>query len=180
MSTEPESERPADSALVDDVESDISGPVDDHAAAAIEIDPEHVGGPAFWIGLVVGWAVIIGGIRVGMHDREVKPTLLLKWLGGALILHDAIWLPLLALVGAVGTFVIRRRVPPFVAWAVMTSAVLTLIAWPFVRGYGRRADVPSALQRNYAHGLLAYIGVTWVIALIALAIDTWHRRRAAH
>ncbi len=26
---------------------------------------------------------------------------------------------------------------------------LTLIAWPFVRGYGRRA-VPSALRRNYA------------------------------
>ena len=150
-----------------------------------DIDPEpariagaeRVGGAAFWIGLVVGWAVIIGGVRVGMHDREVKPTLLVKWLAGGLILHDAVWLPLVAIAGALATFAIRRRVPASMVWAAMTSVVLTLIAWPFVRGYGRRADVPSALQRNYAHGLIAYIAVTWAIALVALAVDVRRRRR---
>ena len=50
----------------------------------------------------------------------------------------------------------------------------SLIGWPFLRGYGRRVDVPSALQRNYAHGLLAYVGVIWVLAVVATIVD---RRR---
>ena len=141
------------------------------------VDAEQVGGAGFWIGFVFGWAVIIGGIRLAMHDREVKPMLLLKWLAGGLILHDAVWLPLLALSTAVAMIVARRRVSALVAWAAMTSAVLALIAWPFVRGYGRRADVPSALQRNYAHGLIEYVGVTWLIALVGLAVDAFRRRR---
>jgi hypothetical protein len=144
------------------------------------VDPQHnaVGGPAFWIAAVIGWAVIVGGVRAGLDDRELKPGLLAKWAVGGLVLHDGIWLPVLALVGAAITLALRRRVPRFVVWATMTSAVLTLIGWPFVRGYGRRADVPSALQRNYARGLLVYIALAW--ALAAAAAVAAHRRGRAH
>ncbi|CAN5628304.1 hypothetical protein BH10ACT2_BH10ACT2_27610 [soil metagenome] len=145
--------------------------------AVDDFEPAHekVGGPAFWIAAVVGWAIIIGGIRAGLRDRELKPTALAKWIIGGLVVHDAIWLPILSLLGVGIVWAWRRRIPAFIVWAAMTSAVLTLIAWPFVRGYGRRADVPSALQRNYAHGLLAYIGVTWLLAVGAAIVS---RRRA--
>ena len=133
-----------------------------------------MGGATFWITAAIGWVVIIAGVRAGLHDRELKPAVLGRWLIGTLVLHDGIWLPFLATIGAAASLVIRKRVPAFVVWAVMTSAVLSLVGWPFVRGYGRRADVPSALQRNYAHGLLAYIGATWALA-IGAAIVSRHR-----
>jgi len=56
---------------------------------------------------------------------------------------------------------------------------LTLIARPFVRGYGRRADVPSALQRSYARGLIVYLMVIWLIAVAVFAVGRIRRRRTA-
>ena len=117
---------------------------------------------------------------MGLHDRELKPGLLVKWAVGGLVLYDAIWLPLVAVVGAGVALALRRKVPVVLAWAAATSAVLTLIAWPFVRGYGRRADVPSALQRNYAHGLLVYLALTWLVALTVFGIGRIRRVRSSH
>jgi high-affinity Fe2+/Pb2+ permease len=139
------------------------------------------GGPTFWIATVVGWAIIVLGIRMGLNDREFEPASLARWVAGGLIVHDAIWLTAVAIVGALIAYALRGRVPVVIGWALATTAVLTVIAWPFVRGYGRRADLPSALQRNYARGLLAYIAVTWLLALAVLAVGRIRRaRRAAH
>lgn len=136
------------------------------------------GGVAFWTGAVAGWLVIVLGVRMGLHDRELKPWLLVKWVAATLIVHDAVWLTLVAGVGVAGGIAFRRRrVPIVVAWAAATSAVLVAIGWPFVRGYGRRPDVPSALQRNYARGLLVYIAIVWLIAIAAGGIA--RRRRTA-
>lgn len=144
------------------------------------VPPEPVarseGGVAFWIGAVAGWFVIGLGVRMGLHDRELKPWLLVKWVVAALVLHDAVWLTVVAGVGVAGGIAFRhRRVPITLAWATATSAVLVAIGWPFVRGYGRRPDVPSALQRNYARGLLVYIAIVWLIAIAAGGIA--RRRR---
>ena len=56
--------------------------------------------------------------------------------------------------------------------------MLTLIGWPFVRGYGRRADVPSALQRNYAHGLLVYVAIIWLLAVVVSVAGRIRKRRS--
>jgi len=136
------------------------------------------GGVVFWVGALLGWVIIVIGIRMGLHDHELKPGLLLTWAAGGLVLHDAIWLPLVAGVGAGVALALRRKVPVVLAWAAATSAVLTLIAWPFVRGYGRRADVPSALQRNYAHGLLVYLAITWLLALAVFGVGRIRHARS--
>ncbi|MEO7369941.1 MAG: hypothetical protein ABIZ69_03705 [Ilumatobacteraceae bacterium] len=128
------------------------------------------GGAIFWVGAAVGWVIIVVGIRMGLHDREFKPGLLAKWVAGGLLLHDLVWLPVVAVAGALAAVALRRRIPLVLAWAAATTIVMTLIAWPFVRGYGRRADNPSALSRNYAHGLLVYIAVTWLIGLVVFSI----------
>lgn len=141
------------------------------------------GGRLFWITTVIGWSVMAGAVIGAVADRrDAQPTVLARWLVGAALLHDLLWLPIVALVGAVLARAGRGgRVPAAVRWAIATSAVLVLIAWPFVRGYGRNRGNPSLLPRNYAHGLVAYLLLTWFLAGLALAVGRWRtvRRRAA-
>ena len=98
---------------------------------------------------------------------------------GSALLHDLLWLPIVAVVGAVLARAGRGgRLPGPVRWAVATSAVLVVIAWPFVRGYGRNRGNPSLLPRNYAHGLVAYLVLTWLLAGLALGVGRWRAARA--
>jgi hypothetical protein len=63
-----------------------------------------------------------------------------------------------------------------VHWALATSVVLALFAWPFVLGDGRSATVPSLLPRNYGRGLLAYVAAVWLLA-VAMALRGHVRQR---
>ena len=85
---------------------------DDDLVAVMGDDAVHRdGGIVFWVGAVVGWVIIILGIRMGLNDRELKPGLLMTWIFGGLVLHDALWLPVVAVVGAGLATATRRRVP---------------------------------------------------------------------
>jgi hypothetical protein len=57
-----------------------------------------------------------------------------------------------------------------------------VVAWPFVRGYGRQPGNPSLLPRNYAAGLAAYLAAIWTVALaivgIGLAVRAVRRSRS--
>jgi hypothetical protein len=101
--------------------------------------------------------------------------------GGALV-HDLLWLPVVALAGVVVSRVAKRRPPRVLLWALATSAVLAVVAWPFVRGYGRRPGDPSLLPRNYAAGLATYLAVIWTVALtvagVGVAVRALRRSRS--
>jgi hypothetical protein len=137
------------------------------------------GGRLFWIATAVGWAVMAGAVIGAFGDRrDAQPIVLARWLVGSALLHDLLWLPIVAVVGVVLARVGRGgRVPGPVRWAVATSAVLVLIAWPFVRGYGRNRGNPSLLPRNYAHGLVAYLVLTWLLAGVAMGVGRWRAGR---
>lgn len=162
--------------------SEASGLPGEAPAGAAEVGHRD-GGRVFWITTAVGWSVIAGAVIGAFADRrDAQPTVLARWLVSSALLHDLLWLPIVAVVGAVLARAGRGgRVPAAVRWAVATSAVLMLIAWPFVRGYGRNRGNPSLLPRNYAHGLLAYLLLTWLLAGLTLAVGRWRagRRRAA-
>jgi len=137
------------------------------------------GGRVFWVTTAIGWAVMAAAVIGALGDRrDAQPTVLARWLVAGAVLHDLLWLPVVALVGA-GLARIARgsRVPAAVRWAIATSAVLALIAWPFVRGYGRNRGNPSLLPRNYAHGLVAYLALTWLLAGVALGVGRWRAGR---
>ena len=101
----------------------------------------------FWVTTAIGWSVMAGAVIGAFSDRrDAQPTELARWLVGSALLHDLLWLPIVAVVGAVLARAGRGgRVPAAVRWAIATSAVLVLIAWPFVRGYGRNRGNPSLL-----------------------------------
>jgi hypothetical protein len=135
-------------------------------------------GRLFWITTAIGWSVIVAAVIGAFGDRhDAQPTVLFRWLIGSALVHDFIWLPLVALVGVLLARATRGRVPRAVRWALATSAVLGLISWPFVRGYGQNAGNPSLFPRNYARGLIVYVALTWLLAGIAIAAGRLRARR---
>lgn len=87
------------------------------------------------------------------------------WLGGPLIV-DLIAVPLVVVVG-VG---IGRVVPTlwrrYVAAASALTLLLSLVAFPFLTGLGRRPDNPSLLDRNYWAGYLTLVAIIWGLPLL--------------
>ena len=136
------------------------------------------GGRLFWVASAAGWAVIGYGVWGLLDERQrTAPASLGRWFAGGVLLHDLVWVPL-ALAG--GTAIARVVPVPWrrpVAWAAATSAVLALVAWPLVRGYGRDPRNPSLLPRDYLAGLLVYLAVTWLLAAVWATVATRRQRR---
>jgi F0F1-type ATP synthase membrane subunit c/vacuolar-type H+-ATPase subunit K len=139
--------------------------------------PEHRdGGRRFWIATAVGWAIIVGAVAGAVADRrDAQPQELGRWVVGAALVHDLLWLPLVALAGVALSRVARGRLPRAIAWAIATSAVLVVVAWPFIRGYGRQRGNPSLLPRNYAAGVAAYLVAIWIVALAIVGFGALRR-----
>ncbi|MFN8051986.1 MAG: hypothetical protein U0Q22_11140 [Acidimicrobiales bacterium] len=129
------------------------------------------------LGALVGVPMLAYGVWGVLADADrTHPFELARWVIGADLAHDLLLAPFVVAIG----WCIGRVLPPFarspVRWAAATSGVLALIAWPFVRGYGRNESVPSLLDRNYARGLLVYVGAVWLAAAAWAAL----RARATH
>jgi hypothetical protein len=133
----------------------------------------------FWVGLALGVPIMAVGVVGALDNAErTHPAELARWVVGGALVHDALVLPIVLLVG----WGARRLTPPVawpaVRWALATSAVVALVAWPFVRGYGRRASNPSLLPRDYASGTLLAVAAVWAVA-IAWAVVAARRGRAS-
>lgn len=131
--------------------------------------PGHAG---LWVGLAVGGPVIAFGVAGAVGDAaSTHPAELARWVVGGALVHDLVLAPIVLavswLVGRVGRGRARRPALGPLRWAMATSAVLVLFAWPFVRGYGRNPGVPSLLNRDYGAGLAAYLVAVWAVAAIA-------------
>lgn len=128
-------------------------------------------GAGFWIGLAVGAPIVAWGVRDALVlDTRVLPADLARWTAGLLLAHDALLVPLVVGIG----LILRRALPavawPPIRWALVTTGVLVLVAWPFVRGYGRTPANPSLLDRPYGTGLLVALALTWLAAALWTAI----------
>lgn len=99
------------------------------------------------------------------------------WVVGGPLIHDLVIAPLSAGVAVALSRVLPTLIRPWVTIGIMLSAMLTFIALPSVLRLGYSPDLPSALPRNYAHGLLWYLAVVWFAVAIAIIV-TLVRRRA--
>jgi hypothetical protein len=119
----------------------------------------------FWPLAVVGILVMGFGIY-GLIDNadETQPDQWIRWFLGSALAHDFVLAPVVAAVSVL----VARRVPTryraIVQGALIASGIVALIAYPFVRGYGRRPGNPSALPNNYLIGLLVVVALVWVVA----------------
>lgn len=132
----------------------------------------------FWGAVVLAWAMIAYGVH-GLVDDGVDLVGFGQWFVGLAVLHDAFVAPLaFAVAWGVGRFLPRWAVIP-VRLGLASSALVTMYAWPFARGYGRSPSNPSALPLDYRRNLLVTLVVIWVVvaACIVVAIA---RPRANH
>jgi hypothetical protein len=134
--------------------------------------PETTSRRGLLVGLAVGLPVIAYGGRGMLVDADrTHPSELARWIVGAAVVNDALVVPL-----AMGAAWLARRMTPARAWPPMRSGLLAtgvvlLVAWPFVRGYGRDPTIPSLLERNYAVGVAAAIGATWIAVAVWIAVS---------
>ena len=120
------------------------------------------------LGIVVGLACTTVGVAAAFETS--KPTVLLRWVVGLTLAHDLVLAPVVLLTGVL----VHRR--PWLAGGLLVSGVVALVAFPLVRGYGRRPGDPSALPRDYDRGLLLTLAAVWLVTAAGAALA--HRRRA--
>ncbi len=141
--------------------------------------PETTSRRGLLIGLALGLPVIAYGVRgVFVDAARTHPGELARWIVGAAVVNDALLVPL-----AIGVAWLARRITPARAWppvrsGLLATGVVLLVAWPFVRGYGRDPTIPSLLDRNYAVGVAAAIGTTWAAVAVWIAVSIVVRRRS--
>jgi hypothetical protein len=124
---------------------------------------------------VTGLAAIGYGAWLWLLGDGAAPVGQTVFLAVVLAGHDFVVLP----VAIVAGWLLSRYLPGWARGparlALFVSAVLTVVALPFVIGAGRIADNPSAFPRHYGLGLLAVICLMWTVAAAAAAVN---RRRA--
>ena len=134
--------------------------------------PETTSRRGLLVGLAVGLPVIAYGVRGMLVDADrTHPAELARWIVGAAVVNDALVVPL-----AMGAAWLAHRITPARAWppvrsGLLATGVVLLVAWPFVRGYGRDPTIPSLLERNYAVGVAAAIGATWIAVAVWIAVS---------
>lgn len=129
------------------------------------------------MGLVIGLPIIAYGIRGVLVDSvRTHPFELARWVVGIALVHDLVLVPIVLVLGAVVRKMVRDdRARRAIRAGFIMSASLTLVAWPLIRGYGRRASVPSLLPRNYLMGFVVYLVITWVFVVCMIALTRMRR-----
>ena len=126
--------------------------------------------------LGVAGGTLVAGVPIGQW-----PAILL-WLAGAVVLHDAVFAPLV-LIGSR----LLRRVGARVSWvqigvvqvALVVGAALTLVAVPGIRAQQLGARNPSVLVFPYALHLAAIWAAIGVLTALVILVIGIRRRRAA-
>jgi len=130
----------------------------------------------FWVSAAVGVSVMAFGVLGLFHDAaRTNPDQWVRWFVGAALVHDFVVAPLVFAV-AITT---RKLLPPplvgIVNGALITTAVLAAVTYPFLRGYGENPLNPSILPNNYAINLLWLTGLVWLVAGVTL-LRRWRTR----
>jgi hypothetical protein len=122
--------------------------------------------------LMMGYAVL-GAVT----DHQVAIGGWLLYLGAVVAINDGILVP-----GAiVAGYLLTRRLPGVIRApaqaALVATTMVVLVGLPLVLGYGRPADNPSALPRNYGAGLAVVVATVWLAAAVTAALRHTMERR---
>jgi hypothetical protein len=134
------------------------------------------------LGLTLGVPLIAYGVRGAVVDgARTHPAELARWVVGAAVVNDLVLMPAVFGAGWAARRLVPERLWPAVRAGMLTTGVLALVAWPFVRGYGRDEANPSLLPRDYGGGLLRAVVAVWLVVMswtVATTLTSWLRRRA--
>jgi len=126
-----------------------------------------------------GVVMIFIGLKGVVHDTHhwESPTYWVKLFVGGAVGHDLVLAPVVFGVA----FVLLRLVPPAyrapLQAGFFASAILTVIALPGLRRYGKPPDNPTVQPVNYAHGLAITVGAIWLVVVAEVVRRAVIRRR---
>jgi hypothetical protein len=137
-------------------------------------------GARFWICCAVGLAAMVYG-AAGFLDRAPFSvgTTVVAWVVGADLLHDLVIAPLVCVIG----FVLAGRLPQLLRWpvraAALTSAVVLVVAYPALRGFGRDTAPGnrSVQPLDYPTAVATVLAVVWGLALLWVLV-AWLGQRS--
>jgi hypothetical protein len=152
-----------------------TGVTDDHPTMPVETTSPR----GFALGLLLGLPLIAYGIGGAIVDADdTHPGELASWFIRLAIIHDVIIAPTVLALGWLTSRLARDdRIRRTLRAALLTSAGLCLVGYPFVRGFGRSDAVPSALARNYGVGLAIYLVIVWLVTAAIASGSTGRLRR---
>jgi len=132
----------------------------------------------FWVGLVVGWGLIVFALHGLLTEHGTNPPALFRLLIGLNVVNDALVVPLLVVLA----LVVRRVVPRFAIVAVdvglIASAVVLLYAYPLLGDWTRTTRAgDSRLPWDYAHNVAVVLAAIWFVCAL-LALLSWRRGRS--
>ena len=130
-------------------------------------------GIAFWVGLLIGGAVMAYGIRgVLMDSRATDPSVLVQWVVGADLVHDLIVAPLVVAVGWAVTRTVPLVVRVPIQLGLVATGVVLVVGWAPLRGYGRATvpDNPSVQPLDYSTAVLTVLAAVWIVVAVWIAI----------
>jgi len=130
----------------------------------------------FWVGVVIGWTLIALGIRGLLHDHvATNPSVVGRYVLEAALILDLVVAPIACAAGLLISRLFKPPVRAIVGGGLVASALIAIYSYPFVRGYGRSPNLPSALPVNYGRGLVILLVGIWVVVG---ALCAWSLRRA--
>ena len=139
-------------------------------------DQHHLG-LVFWLGLVIGGAVMAFGIRGALADLGPdNPFKLATWVVGLDLAHDLLLAPAVVIIGLLLARVVPAPARGPLRAAAGLSGIVVLFSIPLITAWGRRAGNSSTLPLNYAHSVLIVLAAMWIVAG---AVIVMRRLRAA-
>lgn len=141
---------------------------------------EEVGGPRFWIGLVVGAAIMAWGAWLFVDEAPSGAARrgLVTWIVGADLFHDLLVAPLVLVVGwLLARFVPARWRGP-VHVGVVTSACVLLVAALPLSGSAADAGNPTIQPLDYRMSTLTALALVWAAVASWALLASLRRRRA--
>jgi len=123
------------------------------------------------LGAVGAFAMAYGTWRILQQQHLSKPTELGKWLVAAVLVHDAILVPVTLAVGFALT-VVRPRARRYIQGALVTAAVVCVVSIPLIYRRGTQPSVKALEQQNYGGHLVVLLGLIAAVAagLYALSV----------
>lgn len=123
----------------------------------------------FWPLAVVGLSVMAFGVLGLFHDSgRTNPSQWVRWFVGAALVHDFLVAPVVFAFAALTRKALPERFRGPVNGALITSAVLAAMTFPFLRGYGENPINDSILPNNYALNLGIVLAGVWVVAGLSM------------
>lgn len=123
--------------------------------------------------VLVGLGVVLIGYGVvGLLTADRAPVVVryLAFFAAGVLAHDLLLAPLALTAGVLVARWAPRGSLGLLVGGLFASLAVSVVALPFVLGYGYRPDLPSALPLNYGRGLLITVAGIWLgVALVAVA-----------